>query len=72
VTDWQNFLWWAAVVMAVAGGVVSTTAYVIGRRDRGGKNGDKKLKNKTHVLYLVSYIFMSISIFLIALRGLLG
>ena len=72
MTDWQNFLWWAAVATAVTGGVVSTSAYVINWRGQDGKEGDMELKQKIHVLYLVSYIFMSVSIFFIALRGLLG
>jgi len=50
MTDWQDFLWWAAVATAVTGGVVSTSAYVINWRGQDGKEGDMELKQKIHVL----------------------
>jgi hypothetical protein len=67
VSDWQDAFWYAAIVMALAGGGASIVAFVV--RSKGG--GGDETARKAHILYLVSYIFMSVSIFFIAFRGLL-
>jgi hypothetical protein len=67
VMDWANVFWGASVFSAVVGGGVSLVAFTVSKR---GNNGEKE-RRKVHILYLVSYIFMSVSIFIIAFRGLL-
>jgi hypothetical protein len=62
--DWLDLFWWGAVVTAVAGGVLSTGAFVLERRT-GGR------EPHSHVLYLASYVCMSLSIFCVAFRGLI-
>lgn len=65
--DWQDVLWYAAVASAFSGGIVSVIAYSFRTRHEGNDENARK----THLLYLVSYILMSVSIFFIAFRGLL-
>lgn len=67
MSDWLQFLWTLAVASAVGGGVVSLIAFYVGRK--GPEN--EATKKRSHVLYLLSYVLMSISIFFIAFRGLL-
>ena len=52
---------------AASGGVVSLTAYYVGRKG----SVDEAAKKRSHVMYLLSYVLMSISIFFIAFRGLI-
>ncbi len=66
VGDWQNVLWYAAVAAAVAGGVASISAF--GLKMRRGEA--PATADKVRVLYLASYVLMSVSVFLIAFRGL--
>lgn len=66
VSDWQDALWYAAITTALTGGGVSVAAFVI--RSKRGESND--IARKSHILYLISYILMSVSIFLIAFRGL--
>jgi len=63
--DWLDLLWWSAVVIAIAGGLLSTGAFVLERR--AGVR-----EPRAHVLYLASYVCLSLSIFCVAFRGLLG
>ncbi len=67
VNDLQDALWYAAIAAGVAGGGVSVAAFVI-RTKRGER---EETAHKTHILYLISYILMSVSIFFIAFRGLI-
>ena len=67
MSDWLHFLWTLAVASAVGGGVVSLIAFYISRKGPE----DEAAKKRSHVLYLLSYVLMSISIFFIAFRGLL-
>ncbi len=67
MSDWLHFLWTLAVASAVGGGVVSLIAFYVGRKDPE----NEATKKRSHVLYLLSYVLMSISIFFIAFRGLL-
>jgi len=66
VSDWQDALWYAAITTALAGGGVSVAAFVF--RSKRGECSD--IARRSHILYLISYILMSISIFFIAFRGL--
>lgn len=65
--DWPDVLWYVAIASAFAGGIVSVTAY--GIRTRHEDNDENA--RKAHILYLISYILMSISVFFIAFRGLM-
>ncbi len=67
MSDWLQLLWTLAVASAVGGGVVSLIAFYVGRK----RPQDEATKKRSHVLYLLSYALMSISIFFIAFRGLL-
>ncbi len=67
MSDWLHFLWTLAVASAVGGGVVSLIAYYVGRMGPE----DEATKKRSHILYLLSYVLMSISIFFIAFRGLI-
>ncbi len=67
MSAWLNLFWTLAVASAVGGGVVSLIAYYVGRK----RPQDEATKKRSHVLYLLSYVLMSISIFFIAFRGLL-
>jgi len=67
VSDWLQFLWTLAVASAVGGGIVSLIAFNVSRK----RPQDEAAKKRSHVLYLLSYVLMSISIFFIAFRGLL-
>jgi uncharacterized membrane protein len=66
LSAWQGVLWYAAVAVAIAGGVVSLAAFTMRTRRRGNPD----TVHKTRILYLTSYILMSVSVFLIAFRGL--
>ena len=66
LSAWQGELWYAAVAAAIAGGVASLAAFTMRTRRRD----DPDTADKTRILYLASYVLMSISIFLIAFRGL--
>ena len=66
--DWLALLWIAAVTSALAGGVASTAAYWTRRRNPT----DERAHHRSHILYLLSYILMSISVFFVALRGLIA
>lgn len=65
--DWPGTLRWVAIVAAVAGGAASLGAFVLGRRPGGGE----RHRRGAHVLYLVSYLLMSLSVFFLALGGIL-
>ena len=65
--DWIGLLWKASVVCAVFGGCCSLAAFIVSKRN--GDDGTSR--QKAHVIYLVSYILMSMSIFFMAFRGLL-
>jgi hypothetical protein len=64
---WQDLLSYSAVTLAVVGGILSVTAYFI-RRKKGDSEPNTR---KAYLLFLASYILMSVSVFLIAFRGLL-
>lgn len=66
LSAWQNVLWYAAVIAAIAGGVFSVAGFTM----RARRRGDPDTAQKSHILYLASYVLMSVSIFLIAFRGL--
>lgn len=66
LNDWQGALWYAAIGTAVAGGIVSLSAFFLRTRH----SDDPESSRKAHILYLISYILMSISIFFMAFRGL--
>ncbi len=67
MSDWLQFLWTLAVASAVGGGVVSLIAFYVGRKG----SGDEAAQKRSHVMYLLSYVLMSISVFFIAFRGLI-
>jgi hypothetical protein len=65
---WTDILRWLAIALAVGGGLASLAAFWIGRRaDTESPNA-----RRAHVTYLVSYILMSLSVFFLALGGLLA
>lgn len=66
--DWSATAHSLAIVLAVAGGGASVLAYHIRRRELrdGGEPAPR-----SHITYLASYILMSLSIFCLALSGLL-
>jgi hypothetical protein len=66
--DWPGTLRWVAIVAATAGGMASLGAFALGRRPDGGE----RHRRGAHILYLVSYLLMSLSIFFLALAGILG
>lgn len=65
---WQDVLWYAAIASAFAGGIVSVTAYSVRTRHEDNDENARKV----HILYLISYILMSVSVFFVAFRGLLS
>jgi uncharacterized membrane protein len=68
MTDWTAVLHGLAIVLAVGGGILGTLAYLIRRREV--RDGAPQAK-RSHIVYLTSYILMSLSIFCVALGGLL-
>ncbi len=65
--DWAGILWAASVTCAVLGGGCSITAFIVSRRDGDGET----VRQRAHIIYLTSYVLMSMSIFFLAFRGLL-
>jgi hypothetical protein len=60
-------LWWAMVGTAAAAAGLSITASFLDRRKEAGPG-----RNARFWLHMASYILMSISILIFALRGILG
>jgi hypothetical protein len=66
--EWIAVLHGVAIALAVGGGAVGTLAYLIRRREvREGRPSAQR----SHIAFLASYILMSLSIFCVALGGLL-
>jgi hypothetical protein len=68
MTDWVAILHGFAVALAIGGGVVGTLAYLIRRREIA--DGSPAAR-RSRIAYLASYVLMSMSIFCVALGGLL-
>lgn len=66
--EWPEFFRVAAIIFAVCGGTVSVVAFVAGRRARDNNTNAKT----SHIMYLISYILMSLSIFLMSINGMLA
>ena len=67
--EWMAVLRGLAIALAIGGGAVGTLAYFIRRRElRDGAPSAPR----SHIGFLISYILMSLSIFCLALGGLLG
>jgi hypothetical protein len=68
MTGWIAVLHGLAIALAVGGGAVGMLAYLIRRREL--RDGLPRAR-RSHIAYLTSYILMSLSIFCVALGGLL-
>jgi uncharacterized membrane protein len=66
--EWPEFFRVTAIIFAACGGTVSVAAFVWGRRTRNNKTSART----PHIMYLISYILMSLSIFFISIIGLLA
>jgi hypothetical protein len=66
VADWDHVLWLAMIASGIAAAGVSIAATCIDRRT--GRQGQRV----AFFLHIASYILMSISILMFALRGLIG
>jgi hypothetical protein len=67
-TDWIAVLHGLAIALAIGGGAAAMLAYLIRRREvRDGSPSAQR----SHIAFLTSYILMSLSIFCVALGGLL-
>ena len=66
--DWSNLLHTLSIVLAIAGGIFSLAGWWMRKREPEPKTNRAAL---SHVLTIIAYILMSLSIFLFALRGLL-
>ena len=69
MTGWITLLHGLAIVLAIGGGAAGTLAYMMGQREQ--RNGVAPAR-RSHITYLISYILMSLSIFFVALGGLVG
>ena len=68
MVDWAAVLHSLGIALAVGGGAVGMLAYLIRRREvREGWSSAQR----SHIAFLTSYILMSLSIFCVALGGLL-
>jgi hypothetical protein len=67
--DWIPVLRGLAIALALGGGAIGMLAYLIRRREV--RNGSPSA-HRSHIAFLTSYILMSLSIFCVALGGLLG
>lgn len=65
--DWIDAIKPIAIGLAAIGGAISLAAFVFSRRSSEAPDN----KERVHALYLGSYICMSLSIFFVALNGLL-
>lgn len=65
--EWMETLHAVAIAFAVGGGLMSSAAFVIGR-----KASDESTAKRVHIIYLSSYVMMSLSVFFVSLQGLLG
>jgi uncharacterized membrane protein YidH (DUF202 family) len=69
MVDWIAALHNLGIALALGGGGVAMLAYLIRRRElRQGRSSAQR----AHIAFLTSYILMSLSIFCMALGGLLG
>ena len=68
--DWDPLIHTLSVIFAIAGGLFSLGGWRARKAEPEGP-GESKPVSRSHVLYMVAYLFMSLSIFLFALRGLL-
>ena len=66
--DWNNLLHTLSIVLAIAGGIFSLAGWWVRKRE---PEGEPNPRAWSHILTIVAYILMSLSIFLFALRGLL-
>jgi hypothetical protein len=67
--DWIAVLHDLAITLALGGGAVGALAYLVRRREvRDGSPSAQR----SHIAYLTSYVLISLSIFCVALGGLLG
>lgn len=57
-----------AIAFAFGGGLMSLAAFVIGRRAHSDESSAKVVQ----IIYLSSYVLMSLSVFFLSLQGLLG
>jgi uncharacterized membrane protein len=63
----MNTLHVIAIAFAIAGGLTSLSAYIFERRATGDELTAKTVK----IIYLSSYVMMSLSVFFVSLQGLL-
>jgi len=66
--DWNNLLYIVSIVLAVAGGISSLAGWKMRKRE---PSPESTRATPAHMLTMLSYILMSLSIFFVALRGLL-
>ena len=66
--SWDSLLHLLSIGFAVAGGISSLAGWRLRRRESGRETTQAPL---SHILTMLAYILMSLSIFFVALRGLL-
>ena len=64
MSNWEDLLWWSMLAAAVGGGILSTVAYYFQRENPTRRKAGERM-------YMASYILMSISMVLFAVRGFL-
>jgi hypothetical protein len=62
--NWENVLWWSMLTTAIGGGVLSMVAYYFPRENPARRKTGERM-------YIASYVLMSISMVLFAVRGFL-
>lgn len=67
--DWDNLLYTLAIVLAVAGGILSLAGWKMRNKEPAPESTRPA---PAHILTMLAYILMSLSIFFVALRGLLS
>ena len=67
--DWDNLLYTLAIVLAVAGGISSLAGWKMRKKEPAPESTRPA---PAHILTMLAYILMSLSIFFVALRGLLS
>lgn len=67
--DWDNLLYTLAIVLAVAGGISSLASWKMRKKEPAPESTRPA---PAHILTMLAYILMSLSIFFVALRGLLS